>query len=194
MESIKNTMLTKAREKEIDFKIDSENEEIINLISAYFERNPSFEEQGYSFKKGLMLFGDIGCGKTTIMKLLEVNNLRPYSVVNCRKVASDYGIGGDEAIEKYYKRSDTFKDSSRAFCFDDFGAEPDKMYFGSRINVMEDIIIHRYATGGPFFTTHLTTNKTATEIKERYGDRVASRLREMFNLILFPNNAQDRRK
>src|SRR6202021_202963 len=98
-------------------------------------------------------------GQKLIMRLLQENPIRTYNIVNCRKVASDFGINGDEGIEKYYKRSENYKDSLRAFCFDDFGAEPDKIYYGSRINVMEDIIYRRYDFGDPFWTTHLTTNK-----------------------------------
>ncbi len=42
--------------------------------------------------------------------------------------------------------------------------------------------------------THITTNLNAEELEERYGNRVRSRLREMFNLISFDSSTTDKRK
>ena len=41
--------------------------------------------------------------------------------------------------------------------------------------------------------THLTTNLSASEIEQAYGNRVRSRMREMFNLVAFDKTAQDKR-
>lgn len=35
--------------------------------------------------------------------------------------------------------------------------------------------------------THITTNLSASELEAFYGNRVRSRLREMFNLLIFEN-------
>ena len=42
--------------------------------------------------------------------------------------------------------------------------------------------------------THATTNLNADELEKIYGNRVRSRLREMFNLISFPELSIDKRK
>lgn len=42
--------------------------------------------------------------------------------------------------------------------------------------------------------THITTNLNAQELEKRYGNRVRSRLRTMFNLISFDNSTIDKRK
>jgi hypothetical protein len=42
--------------------------------------------------------------------------------------------------------------------------------------------------------THATTNLNAEELEERYGNRVRSRMRELFNLVAFDQNARDKRK
>jgi len=42
--------------------------------------------------------------------------------------------------------------------------------------------------------THLTTNLSASELEQHYGNRVRSRLRESFNLIAFNNNSKDKRR
>lgn len=41
--------------------------------------------------------------------------------------------------------------------------------------------------------TNITTNLNAVELEEKYGERVRSRMREMFNLISFSSNITDKR-
>ena len=81
------------------------------------------------------------------------------------------------------------------YCFDDIGMEPDAKRYGNDCNVMSEVLLDRYdqfVRRG--MTTHLTTNLNASALEELYGDRVRSRLREMCNLVCFPDEAQDRRK
>jgi DNA replication protein DnaC len=42
--------------------------------------------------------------------------------------------------------------------------------------------------------THITTNLSASEIEKAYGNRVRSRLRQMFNLIAFDKDSIDKRR
>lgn len=42
--------------------------------------------------------------------------------------------------------------------------------------------------------THITTNLNAQELEEKYGERVRSRMRAMFNLFAFDETATDKRK
>ena len=42
--------------------------------------------------------------------------------------------------------------------------------------------------------THTTTNLNAQELESRYGIRVRSRMRELFNLIAFDKESLDKRK
>jgi DNA replication protein DnaC len=79
-------------------------------------------------------------------------------------------------------------------CFDDLGAEQSLKYYGNECNVMGEILLSRYE----YFVshdmlTHITTNLSATEMEDLYGNRVRSRLREMFNLIAFGESAKDKR-
>ena len=181
---------------------DERNIDVINLLCAYFSNDKSFVEKGehYSLQKGLFISGNIGCGKTYLMKLLQ-NNLKCfYHVVSCRAIADTFAQGGDEAIEKYWSirqyRDYTMRKNMRSiypYCFDDLGTEPDKKYYGNDVNVMLDILLRRYEKGD-FTFTHVTTNLSAEELKARYGNRLTSRFKEMFNFINFPPTAIDRRK
>ena len=42
-------------------------------------------------------------------------------------------------------------------------------------------------------STHATTNLNAQELEERYGNRVRSRMRQLFNLIAFDKESTDKR-
>ncbi len=150
--------------------------------------------------KGIFISGPIGCGKTYLMKLLQKNMKCHFLVKDCREIADLYSKGGSEAIEKYstewhHLNQTTYKYENKLYpyCFDDLGTEPDKKYFGTDDNVMLDILLKRYNRGN-FIRTHVATNLSATELKERYGARMTSRFKEMFNLINFPTDAVDRRK
>jgi DNA replication protein DnaC len=60
---------------------------------------------------------------------------------------------------------------------------------------MAEILLSRYDLFTTHnLTTHLTTNLSASEIENTYGNRVRSRMRTMFNLIAFDRNSEDKRK
>lgn len=60
---------------------------------------------------------------------------------------------------------------------------------------MREIILSRYDLFiSQKMITHFTTNFTATEILNKYGIEVRSRMREMCNIISFDSEIQDNRK
>jgi hypothetical protein len=82
-----------------------------------------------------------------------------------------------------------------AYCFDDLGLENETPHYGHTCFVMAEILLSRYDYYHSFrMQTHLTTNLKSTEIEKQYGLRVRSRLREMFNLVAFPGDGEDKRK
>ncbi len=60
---------------------------------------------------------------------------------------------------------------------------------------MAEIILSRYEQ---FIScgmlTHVTTNLSASEMDQLYGNRVRSRLREMLNLVSFDKASKDKRQ
>lgn len=59
---------------------------------------------------------------------------------------------------------------------------------------MGEILISRYEVfKQKDILTHITTNLNAEELQEKYGERIRSRMRAMFNLISFPSNSYDKR-
>lgn len=75
------------------------------------------------------------------------------------------------------------------------GIEKNLKLYGNECNVMAEIRLSRY----DIFTTKkiqtpITTNLSASEIENAYGNRVRSRLRELCNLIAYGRSSTDKRK
>lgn len=172
------------------FKIYREDREVIYKLCLYFIRDKARCEQlGIDVDKGLLLSGPVGCGKTSLMKLLKfmVPHRRPYEVIPCRNIVFAFNHVGYKIIGDY--------GNSHSFCFDDLGVESDGVHFGKDCNVMGEILLSRYELFiNHRFKTHATTNLNAQELGERYGNRVRSRMRELFNLIGFDSHSRDKRK
>ncbi|MEO2051997.1 MAG: ATPase [Allomuricauda sp.] len=172
-----------------NFKLYREDREIIYRLCLYFIQDRARCTQlGIDIHKGLLLAGPVGCGKTSHMKLLKhmVPHQRPYEVIPCRNIVFGFNHIGFKTIEDY--------GNSQFFCFDDLGVEPNGRHFGQDCNVLGEILLSRHEL---FINdkrkTHATTNLNAEELEERYGTRVRSRMREMFNLIAFDKGSRDKR-
>lgn len=184
------------------FVIDNQNVEAIKLLCLYFANDKKFEAvEGFSLSKGLMLMGNVGIGKTHLMSFFFQNQVASYVMVNCRKI-EDRWVNQDKNVIDYYSNpiptavnSDPFGHQSIGICLDDLGTEtsPSKAY-GEEKHVLADIIMNRYENRVPLNFTHITTNLSAHDIGLKYGSRVRDRLREMCNVILFPNEAKSRRQ
>lgn len=173
------------------FNYDDENKNVIKLLCIYFSKDDNMMIKNfpqYSTRKGLLIAGNCGTGKTLIIKIFKeiVKNLtsQAFKMTSTNEVVRNYDENGSKALKMYI--------SSR-FVFDDFGSENMGKHYGKDEEVFKTIIEERYnkyIESG--LTTYLTTNLTITQIKNRYGDRVASRINEMFNVILL--GGHDRRK
>ena len=70
---------------------------------------------------------------------------------------------------------------------DDLGTEPrEVMDFGNVVTPVIDLLTMRYDE--QLFTI-ITTNLTPKQIREHYGDRIADRLNEMGERIVFKNSS-----
>lgn len=183
------------------FVVDEFNQDPIWQMCLYFTRD---KRCLFDFKKGLLLWGGTGVGKTTLMDFFRFNQTNSFVLVPVREIAQDYQKGGSDAILRHkamIPSSDIQKSFGQDFlgaCFDDLGEEVDKKHFGNESNVMAEILLTRYDRfkkhEDGYCKTHITTNLTTTALQERYGQRVRSRLREMFNVVIFDERGPDRRK
>ncbi|CAL66346.1 ATPase [Christiangramia forsetii] len=172
------------------FKIYKKDREILLKLCSYFIRDKeNCKKFDIDIDKGLLLTGPVGCGKTSLMKLLHflVPHQRKYVLMPCRNIVFAFNHIGYKTIEDYGESS--------FFCFDDIGVEPMGRHYGKDCNVIGEILLSRYDLFlETNLKTHATTNLNAEELEERYGNRVRSRMRELFNLIAFDEKDRDKRK
>lgn len=179
------------------FKIFEEDYPIVYKLIAYFLKDEQACLQfNLNLTKGILFSGPIGCGKTSLMNLMKYLTPTEYkfSVKPCRDISFEFIQDGYQIIHRYSK-GQLYKSEPKIYCFDDLGLENNLKYYGNECNVMAEILLSRYDLYiSRRIQTHITTNLSASEIENQYGNRVRSRMRELFNLIAFENNINDKRK
>lgn len=168
----------------------SDKETIFRLIAYSVGAIDACQNEFLDLNKGILLIGPVGCGKTSLMTLLNefVYPHQKYQVKCTREIAAEFHQEGFPIIHKYGRRQ-------KVLCLDDLGVEQNMKYYGNECNTIAEILLHRYDIHVNFgIVTHATTNLNAEELERLYGNRVRSRLRSMFNLIVFPGDAKDKRK
>jgi len=165
-------------------KITESTKECWTLLIKYIHSDISelFNE------KGIYLCGNTGSGKTKTMEILllyseidnvkyivnedEIKNFR-FKIFSSIQIVSDYQEKGIEGIEKYKNYTNLL--------IDDLGSEQlEATHYGSKLNVIEHVIEHRYTKIG---FTHFTSNLPMKSVSNIYGERVGSRIKEMCNEI-----------
>lgn len=174
------------------FRIHSEDLPIISKLLVYFTRSGNLlEEKGLDLNKGILLAGPIGCGKTSLMTLMTSEfsfEINQFLLRSTRAIAAEFHEDGYQVIQKYSW-------DRKVYCFDDLGVEQNMKYFGNECNTIAEILLNRYDLMiKQGILTHATTNLNASDLESIYGNRLRSRMREMFNLISFPNDSPDKRK
>lgn len=173
-----------------NFKIHDEDLDIIYKLCLYFiQDKENCKKLDIDIDKGILLTGPVGCGKTSLMKLLRhiVPHQKSYKIIPCRNTVFSFNHIGYKTIEDY--------GNEKFFCFDDLGVEPSGKHYGKDCNVMGEILLSRYDLFlKNKIKTHCTTNLNAQELESRYGNRVRSRMRQLFNLVAFPKESVDKRK
>lgn len=179
------------------FTTHQEDNALLRKLLCYFLKDVSVASQlNINLNKGILLTGPVGCGKTTLMSLMRFFEPLPnqFIVKSCRDISFEFIKDGYETIQKY-SRNSFYQQNPKAYCFDDLGTENNLKYFGNECNVMAEILLSRYDLFvSRKLITHLTTNLSASEIENVYGNRIRSRMRELFNLISFDRETKDKRK
>ena len=186
---------------ELPYKITEDNRNVVLSLCLYFANDPKFEDAadkkailpGLSLKKGILLMGTPGVGKTHLMNYFCKNPKASFTVPTCNDVVERFRTGwtkNDVECIDYYSQpvkadaGHPFNQEYLGTCFGDLGNEDSNTNnYGNKRNVMEQIIFNRYERKYDFCLTHFTTNLDADMIRAKYGERCADRLREMCNVI-----------
>lgn len=169
------------------FEISDINRSIMNEIYLYaVGRSTKLDSS-----KGLWLHGPIGTGKSTIIQILRTYDFLSklddvgwfstggFSIVSASLAANMYVSRGLDGLNKM-----TYNDAKPVtVAFDEVGREPYPVkHFGTEMNVMQFIFQTRYELRYKCLT-HVTTNMKPEKIADVYGDYIADRVNEMFNVI-----------
>ena len=131
-------------------------------------------------KTSLIIQGGIGSGKSVFARALAntigVRNRSPY-FLEMGKIAKT--TEQDKEIPEYVF-------ANKLVVFDDVGTEPTEVNaWGNHIELFNEIIYGRYPRRQP---TIITTNFTQEEMRNKYGERIMSRLNEMCDVLVFTGN------
>lgn len=158
-------------------EVNDHNRQLITALCFFLSRDIRFNtELGYSFKKGLLIRGITGLGKTFLIKCAMNNELHPISVFSMVKISETVQEQGlmDLPVKK-----------GGIICLDDVGTEMAWVkHYGTDINFFKNFIETYHLEHTPDYSGVIfTTNLSFDVIEEQYGIRVRSRIREMFNVV-----------
>lgn len=141
---------------------------------------------GDSHKFGLLLAGTCGNGKTTTLRAVQ-------SVVKLLN-NTYYNRSGQRIGNRLLEAKEITQLSDKdgqltvyktvpVLFLDDLGREPTEvMRYGNVTSPITELLEYRY---NQRLTTIVTTNLEPSEVRQKYGDRIADRFNEMFALVSY---------
>ena len=180
-------VLMAAYQAEIDFRHrtfeddESTRENIKRVAKFLTDDNQKF---------GMIFLGLCGNGKTTMLYAFQ----QSVNYLNRQKLFADSSQVGIQimdakeiaGIAKDVKEFRTIKNRPM-LAIEDMGREPTEVLdYGNVLNPVIDLIEYRY--DAQLFTI-ITTNLNPSEIRAKYGARVADRFNEMLESIVFKNQS-----
>lgn len=141
---------------------------------------------GDSHKFGLLLAGTCGNGKTTTLRAVQsvvklLNNTyynRSGQRIGNRLLEAKEitGLSDKDGQLTVYK-------TVPVLFLDDLGREPTEVLkYGNVTSPITELLEYRY---NQRLTTLVTTNLEPSEVRQKYGDRIADRFNEMFALVSY---------
>lgn len=145
------------------------------------------------YKPGLMLYGTVGNGKSTLARaceLLVAVQCHSYNVDEAKRFSrtSAFDLAdiakNDTALFERLKKAELLS-------IDDVGVEPATIkVYGTVVSPFTDIMYYRYDRQ---LLTLVSSNLSLQDICDKYGERIGDRFHEMFDRIAFNNQSYRRR-
>lgn len=171
------------------------NQKMVGYFSKYLETN-------LDRKKGLLIVGPTGTGKSTLFMTFQkiIEDAQPgyfLKMQGCREIKDLWKTKDWKIINQLKGRNENRQITNPVkmeLVLDDLGMDVPFKDFGTEVDLTGDILEARYNIFRDHgIRTHATTNlstalkidgKVINEIEARYGTRVYSRIREMFNILV----------
>lgn len=162
--------------------VNDDNKGLISALCFFLSNDKRFETDfdpklKYTFRRGLLIRGVSGIGKTHLVRCVESNSLKPILTLSMVDITDDLRAYGEYEIDLK---------GNKIVYLDDVGTEETPVvHFGTKIHFFKNLIesiYHRNVNNG-FSNLIVSTNLNFQQISEKYGFRVASRMRDMFNVI-----------
>jgi len=165
-----------------------------------------------NWRKGKVLQGPFGVGKTTLMKTIQNSKRDQTKWISTSQLCNEVRSNGEAVIDQYAKTACLF--------IDDLGSQSEPTtvtHFGTEINPVHKLIedryyyvVHtqhsfpgcqlrmgwneetkRYDTRHPesFFETYISTNLSFDQLVEKYGGYIVDRLVEMCDFEKMEGNS-----
>lgn len=159
------------------FVIDKFNEPIIKQLYLYFIGHP---DCAWNLNAGLIFAGNIGVGKTVLMKaflkITDEYTRKRTTVAHAKELA---GLFKKNTIEHYNRRP---------MFIDDLGKEEVEIKdFGTTSRPWTDLFALRYDEGA---RTYATTNFNLADLSKIYGNFIGSRMGELMTLVQIPGESR----
>ena len=169
------------------FKFNENNQDIIYTLLRYFMQDPEFNtygliKKGSSLKKGVLIYGDIGVGKSTLFEVLHETGRKlltfgikdlwftNYSAI---KLVQDFVNSANNPLSTL----DLKNLSKGRLYLDDLGME--EKAFGKK-DLCADLLFERNRN---LALTFATSNLSPSQLACKYGPRIGDRIIEDFNII-----------
>ena len=156
-----------------------------DLIRKRIEEVAKFFTEEHS-KFGLMLRGNCGNGKTTMLYAVQlvINYLGKSGLIDDKSIG--IRIIDAKDIAACMKENIRIKICQEPMlAIEDMGREPTEVVdYGNITCPIIDLLEYRYNNR---LFTFITTNLKVTDIRKKYGDRIADRFNEMMKIMPFTN-------
>lgn len=177
-DSTKIAFLNKLKAICPDFVVDDANRQVISNIFQWCLRNRNGE---YDPMQGLWIYGDVGTGKSTLMKAI-LEFIRENWLRDSGESINPAWISVPMFCGEYATKGFSVFDEIPVG-LDEVGTEyVPTNHVGNKVNVVSQIISTIY-DNNYYIPRIVTTNLSMKEVYDKYGSRTFDRIGQIFNIV-----------